>query len=107
RPMLHTFKKVLANSEPSTHGGKADIAVDRRKCPLMTQSGHRETLPLCQFEPLRCLSLTLWGRKCSLMASADVTPVCIRCTQGERLVKGLAAMSFRQPLISPLQWSSP
>src|SRR5262249_9650374 len=24
RPMLHTFKKVLANSEPSTHGGKAD-----------------------------------------------------------------------------------
>src|SRR5262249_40058295 len=26
RPMLHTFKKVLANSEPSTHGGKADIA---------------------------------------------------------------------------------
>ena len=26
RPMLHTFKKVLANSEPSTHGGKADVA---------------------------------------------------------------------------------
>jgi hypothetical protein len=26
RPMLQTFKKVLANSEPSTHGGKADIA---------------------------------------------------------------------------------
>src|SRR5262249_55797055 len=26
RPMLHTFKKVLANSEPSTHGGKADMA---------------------------------------------------------------------------------
>jgi hypothetical protein len=25
RPMLQTFKKVLANSEPSTHGGKADI----------------------------------------------------------------------------------
>jgi len=25
--MLHTFKKVLANSEPSTHGGKADITV--------------------------------------------------------------------------------
>src|SRR5262245_22467902 len=25
RPMLHTFKKVLANSEPSTHGGKADM----------------------------------------------------------------------------------
>jgi hypothetical protein len=24
--MLQTFKKVLANSEPSTHGGKADIA---------------------------------------------------------------------------------
>jgi len=24
--MLHTFKKVLANSEPSTHGGKADMA---------------------------------------------------------------------------------
>jgi hypothetical protein len=23
--MLQTFKKVLANSEPSTHGGKADI----------------------------------------------------------------------------------
>src|SRR5262245_44022118 len=22
RPMLHTFKKVLANSEPSTHGGR-------------------------------------------------------------------------------------
>src|SRR5215471_2010509 len=27
RPMLHTFKKVLANSEPSTHGGKADMTV--------------------------------------------------------------------------------
>jgi hypothetical protein len=25
RPMLRTFKKVLANSEPSTHGGKADM----------------------------------------------------------------------------------
>jgi hypothetical protein len=25
RPMLQTFKKVLANSEPSTHGGKADM----------------------------------------------------------------------------------
>jgi hypothetical protein len=25
RPTLQTFKKVLANSEPSTHGGKADI----------------------------------------------------------------------------------
>src|SRR5262249_43072002 len=25
RPMLHTFKKVLANSEPSTHGGEADM----------------------------------------------------------------------------------
>jgi hypothetical protein len=25
RQMLQTFKKVLANSEPSTHGGKADI----------------------------------------------------------------------------------
>jgi hypothetical protein len=24
--MLQTFKKVLANSEPSTHGGKADMA---------------------------------------------------------------------------------
>jgi hypothetical protein len=23
--MLQTFKKVLANSEPSTHGGKADM----------------------------------------------------------------------------------
>jgi hypothetical protein len=27
RPMLQTFKKVLANSEPSTHGGKADIVL--------------------------------------------------------------------------------
>jgi len=27
RPMLHTFKKVLANSEPSTHGGKADMVI--------------------------------------------------------------------------------
>jgi hypothetical protein len=27
RPMLQTFKKVLANSEPSTHGGKADMAI--------------------------------------------------------------------------------
>jgi hypothetical protein len=26
RPMLQTFKKVLANSEPSTHGRKADMA---------------------------------------------------------------------------------
>ena len=52
-------KKVLANSEPSTHGtkrtfrvalhmsafgGKADIIqgkADMRQCPLMTQSGHR------------------------------------------------------------------
>jgi hypothetical protein len=25
--MLQTFKKVLANSEPSTHGGKADILI--------------------------------------------------------------------------------
>ena len=51
-------KKVLANSEPSTHGtkrtfrwrqsmsafgGKADIIqgkADIKKCPLMTQSGH-------------------------------------------------------------------
>src|SRR5262245_49118911 len=29
RPMLHTFKTVLANSEPSTHGGKADMTVCR------------------------------------------------------------------------------
>jgi hypothetical protein len=28
RPMLQTFKKVLANSEPSTHGGKADMTLD-------------------------------------------------------------------------------
>jgi hypothetical protein len=28
--MLHTFKKVLANSEPSTHGGKADIENEGR-----------------------------------------------------------------------------
>ena len=27
RPMLQTFKKVLANSEPSTHGGKADAGM--------------------------------------------------------------------------------
>jgi hypothetical protein len=27
RPMLQTFKKVLANSEPSTHGGKADMGL--------------------------------------------------------------------------------
>jgi hypothetical protein len=26
--MLQTFKKVLANSEPSTHGGKADMTMD-------------------------------------------------------------------------------
>jgi hypothetical protein len=26
RPMLQTFKKVLANSEPSTHGGRADFS---------------------------------------------------------------------------------
>jgi hypothetical protein len=30
RPMLQTFKKVLANSEPSTHGGKADIIQEKR-----------------------------------------------------------------------------
>src|SRR5262249_10258265 len=29
RPMLHRFKKVLANSEPSTHGGKADMCYVR------------------------------------------------------------------------------
>ena len=28
RPMLQTFKKVLANSEPSTHEGKADNDAD-------------------------------------------------------------------------------
>jgi hypothetical protein len=32
RPMLQTFKKVLANSEPSTHGGKADIDKPLIKC---------------------------------------------------------------------------
>jgi hypothetical protein len=31
RPMLQTFKKVLANSEPSTHGGKADMAIALRR----------------------------------------------------------------------------
>jgi hypothetical protein len=39
RPMLQMFKKVLANSEPSTHGGKADIAFEGQNVPLMTQSG--------------------------------------------------------------------
>ena len=53
-------KKALASSEPSTHGtkrtsqpirlmsafgGKADIAVMSRKCPLLTQSGHRALMP--------------------------------------------------------------
>src|SRR5262249_26345201 len=40
RPMLHTFKKVLANSEPSTHGGKADIALTS-KCPAYGRGEHR------------------------------------------------------------------
>src|SRR5215475_9841371 len=39
RPMLHTFKKVLANSEPSTHGGKADMPVCAAHVCLLTQSG--------------------------------------------------------------------
>jgi hypothetical protein len=46
--MLQTFKKVLANSEPSTHGGKADIIqekADIKKCPLMTQRGHSSLIP--------------------------------------------------------------
>jgi hypothetical protein len=34
RPMLQTFKKVLANSEPSTHGGKADIPIELRNVAL-------------------------------------------------------------------------
>ena len=27
RPMLHNVKKALANPEPSTHGGKAEMTV--------------------------------------------------------------------------------
>jgi hypothetical protein len=34
RPMLQTFKKVLANSEPSTHGGKADMTIALRNVCL-------------------------------------------------------------------------
>ena len=34
-------KKVLANSEPSTHGGKADIRKRSGNVPLMTQLGRR------------------------------------------------------------------
>ena len=34
-------KKVLANSEPSTHGAKADIAADRLRCPLLTQQQYQ------------------------------------------------------------------
>src|SRR5262245_12798294 len=53
RPMLHTFKKVLANSEPSTHGGKADIALCTAHV-LLTQSGHylflQQPLPVCSFD---------------------------------------------------------
>jgi hypothetical protein len=40
RPMLQTFKKVLANSEPSTHGGKADIAWSYCPMALWSKSGH-------------------------------------------------------------------
>jgi hypothetical protein len=39
RPMLQTFKKVLANSEPSTHGGIADMGAKVSQYPLKTQNG--------------------------------------------------------------------
>src|SRR5215467_13658882 len=39
--------------------------MDTRRCPLMTQSGHRQApfcpLPVCQFGPLRCLALSFGG----------------------------------------------
>src|SRR5262245_34914244 len=45
RPMLHTFKKVLANSEPSTHGGKADMSAGG--CPVSRSlSGVKRTRPI-------------------------------------------------------------
>ena len=34
-------KKVLATSEPSTHGGKADDICSWRAFPPLTQRGHR------------------------------------------------------------------
>jgi hypothetical protein len=37
--MLQTFKKVLANSEPSTHGGIADMGAKVSQYPLKTQNG--------------------------------------------------------------------
>jgi|GEM_PF-1630773 len=44
RPMLHTFKKVLANSEPSTHGGKADCIMASGH----TGRTHDRTRPMLQ-----------------------------------------------------------
>jgi hypothetical protein len=40
--MLQTFKKVLANSEPSTHGGKADMTL-RGKPLSRSLSGMKRT----------------------------------------------------------------
>src|SRR5262245_44398876 len=43
RPTLHTFKKVLANSEPSTHGGKADMVY----CSANVRLWPKADIPLC------------------------------------------------------------
>src|SRR4029450_2459710 len=62
RPMLQTFKKVLANSEPSTHGGKADTTVCgsplswsllgvKRTCPF--------ALHMSAFDPKRTFLVAL------------------------------------------------
>jgi hypothetical protein len=45
RPMLHTFKKVLANSEPSTHG-------EKRTCRFAVQMSaydpkRKSSIPFC------------------------------------------------------------
>ena len=52
-------KKVLANSEPSTHGGKADMACALHMS-LLTQSGHqlRNELSPSHCGPTRCQART-------------------------------------------------
>jgi hypothetical protein len=55
--MLQTFKKVLANSEPSTHGGKADMTF----CGALTQSGHCAASSLNLQARFTATSLLFWG----------------------------------------------
>ena len=48
RPILQNVKKVLANSEPSTHGGRAENICYQRVFPGWTPSGHQVAVAMKQ-----------------------------------------------------------